>query len=151
MICQTCGAAIPEHVSVCAACGMRVEASMSETRLWAPPAALGLTRVHPGDNVSSEERPMERIIIRHLTGSKANHVDEFPLSDFTELTFGRDPDSGVQFDPQQDDLVSRNHAKVVRDATDTGSFTVIDMGSRNGTYVNKQLINGPTRLVKSVP
>jgi hypothetical protein len=89
---------------------------------------------------------MARIVIRHLTGSKANEIEEFPLQDFTELTLGRDPSSMIQYDASRDDLVSRNHAKIMRDGHEGGQFSITDLGSSNGTYVDKVKINGPTRL-----
>ena len=42
-----------------------------------------------------------------------------------------------------DELVSRRHARVV--ASGTGAV-VEDLGSRNGTFANGELIHGPTRL-----
>jgi hypothetical protein len=38
---------------------------------------------------------MERVIFRHISGSKANSVEEFPLADFREVVFGRDPSATV--------------------------------------------------------
>jgi S1-C subfamily serine protease len=90
---------------------------------------------------------MERIVLRHLTGSKANQVEEFPLSHFSELTIGRDPAAVVRYDPDRDDLVGRQHAKIVRDASDPTQFMIVDTASRNGTFVNKQRIVGSARIM----
>jgi len=90
---------------------------------------------------------MERIVIRHLNGSKANQVEEFPLEDFKELKIGRNPDSGVKYDPSQDDLVSRAHAVIQQDTADTTKFTITDLNSTNGTYVNKRRISGTVRIM----
>lgn len=89
---------------------------------------------------------MERIVLRHLTGSKANQVEEFPLSRHSELTIGRDPSSVIRYDPDRDDLVGRLHAKIVKDAIDPTQFAIVDMSSRNGTFVNKQRIVGSARI-----
>lgn len=89
---------------------------------------------------------MQRIIIRHLSGSKANQVEEFPLNHFNELVFGRDPSSSVKYDPDRDDLVGRQHARIAPDPKDATQFTVTDLNSRNGTYVNKQRITDSTRI-----
>jgi pSer/pThr/pTyr-binding forkhead associated (FHA) protein len=89
---------------------------------------------------------MKRIILRHLSGSKANQVEEFSLDQFKELSIGRDPSSSVRYDPQRDDLVSRQHAKIAPDASDPTQFTITDLNSRNGTYVNKQRITGSVRI-----
>lgn len=84
---------------------------------------------------------MERVILRHLKGSKASQVEEFPLEQFSELVLGRDPNSNIRFDPEKDDLVGRQHARVVRDTTD-GRFKVVDLNSRNGTFLNKLRVVG---------
>jgi serine protease Do len=89
---------------------------------------------------------MERIVLRHLNGSKSNQVEEFPLHLFNELVFGRDPSSTVKYDPDRDDLVGRQHAKIVRDPADAAQFMITDLGSRNGTFVNKQRIVGAAKV-----
>jgi serine protease Do len=89
---------------------------------------------------------MERIVLRHLSGSKANQVEEFPLSQFNELIIGRDPSSTVKYDPDRDDLVGRQHARVTRDTLNPNEFLVTDLGSRNGTFVNKQRIVGTAKV-----
>ncbi|HEY6329287.1 MAG TPA: trypsin-like peptidase domain-containing protein [Blastocatellia bacterium] len=90
---------------------------------------------------------MERIVLRHLSGSKANQVEEFPLNHIQELTFGRDPASVVKYDPDRDDLVGRQQAKISQDPTDPTQFTISDLNSRNGTYVNKQRIVGSAKIM----
>ncbi|MCS6859959.1 MAG: trypsin-like peptidase domain-containing protein [Abditibacteriales bacterium] len=89
---------------------------------------------------------MQRIILRHLSGSKANQVEEFSLDQFKELIAGRDPSATVKYDPTHDDLVSRQHAKIMPDENDPTQFVIVDLNSRNGTYVNKQRIVGSARL-----
>lgn len=89
---------------------------------------------------------MERIVLKHLSGSKANQRDDIPLAHFKELTIGRDPSNAIKYDPDRDDLVGRQHAKIVRDPVDPSQFSIIDLNSRNGTFVNKQRINGATRI-----
>ena len=90
---------------------------------------------------------MERIVLRHLSGSKANQVEEFPLAHFKDLVAGRDPSATVKYDPDRDDLVGRQHAKIAQDPADPTQFTITDLNSRNGTYLNKQRIVGSARLV----
>lgn len=85
---------------------------------------------------------MQRIIFRHLSGSKANQVEEFPADSSNELIFGRDDAAQVKYDPARDDLVSRQHAKVVRDPSSPGAYFIEDLGSRNGTFLNKQRLTG---------
>src|SRR5437588_8889867 len=89
---------------------------------------------------------MERIVLRHLSGSKANQVEEFPIAHFRELIFGRDPSSSVKYDPNTDDLVGRQHARIVQDPGDPTQFTITDLNSRNGTFVNRQRIVGSVKV-----
>ena len=89
---------------------------------------------------------MERIVLKHLSGSKANQVEEFPLNHVKELVLGRDPSSTVKYDPDRDDLVGRQHAKITQDPNDPSQFIIADLSSRNGTFVNRQRISGTTRL-----
>src|SRR5918998_4656572 len=89
---------------------------------------------------------MERIVLKHLTGSKANQVEEFPLNHVKELILGRDPSSTVKYDPDRDDLVGRQHAKITQDPNDPSQFIVSDLNSRNGTFVNRQRITGTVRV-----
>jgi serine protease Do len=89
---------------------------------------------------------MERIVLRHLSGSKANQVEEFPLSHFNELIFGRDSSATVKYDPDRDDLVGRQHAKLIRDSSDPTRFSLTDLNSRNGTFINKQRITGTAQI-----
>lgn len=90
---------------------------------------------------------MERVILRHLKGSKSGTTEEFPLDSITELTLGRDPIAQVRFDPDKDDLVGRQHARIVRDDNDPVRFSLVDLNSRNGTFLNNLRIVGKLPLV----
>ena len=59
-----------------------------------------------------------------------------------ELTIGRDPDCDVWLDAPG---VSRRHARIRTDAN--GDVVLEDSRSTNGTYVRKERISGPTRLI----
>jgi serine protease Do len=89
---------------------------------------------------------MERVVLRHVSGSKANQLEEFPLDGVRELTIGRDPSADIRYDPERDDLVGRQHAKLVHDPQDRYKFTLVDLGSRNGTYLNKGRISGSVAI-----
>jgi len=89
---------------------------------------------------------MERMIIKHLSGSKSNQVEEFALRHHNELVFGRDTSATVKYDPDRDDLVGRQHAKISRDPSDPNSFLLTDLNSTNGTFHNKQRVTGTVRL-----
>ena len=60
------------------------------------------------------------------------------LLDEDEVTVGRDPRADILLD---DSTVSRQHAVFRRE---NGAYTVIDAGSLNGTYVNRQRLDKAT-------
>jgi len=86
---------------------------------------------------------MQKIILNHQLGSKANQTEIIAVSD-TEINFGRDDTCQVIFDSEQDDLVSRIHCKI--DVKDGKQFLLTDLGSRNGTFVNNSKISSITEL-----
>lgn len=85
---------------------------------------------------------MQKIIIKHLKGSKANQTEMFELP-FTELVLGRDSAANIKFDPEKDDLVGRSHAKIIHEGD---HFKLADLNSRNGTFVNGKRIQDPVVL-----
>ena len=89
---------------------------------------------------------MEKLLLRHLKGSKAGETETFALSAYPDLLIGRDPAAAVRFDPAQDDLVGRQHARITRDAPDATTFTLSDLDSRNGTFLNKQRVTGKVAI-----
>ncbi len=89
---------------------------------------------------------MERMIIKHSSGSKANQVEEFPLHHYNELVLGRDTSSTVKYDADRDDLVGRQHARISRDPSDPNGFVIEDTASRNGTFLNGQKLTGSQKI-----
>jgi len=94
------------------------------------------------------DKPNTQIIIRHIAGAKINRIDPFALADTTEITFGREASSTVTFDSPKDDVVSRRHA-VLRVKNDGGapSFSIEDLKSSNGTFVNGEKISSEHELL----
>jgi hypothetical protein len=89
---------------------------------------------------------MERIVIAHLGGPKANQEEKFPLSDFKEITIGRDPSSSVRYGEDPKTVVSRQHVRITRNIALPSQFFITDLDSRNGTFVNGQRIVGTISL-----
>jgi len=85
-----------------------------------------------------------RILIKNIGKPKGGQTEAFSAGQHSELTIGRDPSCDVKFDPN-DDLVSRRHAKITK-VNDVPEYTIADLGSRNGTLVNKRRIFEPTKL-----
>ncbi|MEP6747704.1 MAG: trypsin-like peptidase domain-containing protein [Bacteroidota bacterium] len=88
---------------------------------------------------------IERFVIRHTAGSKNNQVEEFDFQK-NELTIGRVSGSDIQFDPEKEVVVSREHGKIVKESTDPPRFSITDNNSRNGIFVNKTRIKGNASL-----
>jgi len=88
-----------------------------------------------------------RIVIRHLSGSKVNQIDQFDLAGLQQITLGRDPKSTVAFDPQRDDTVSRRHAEIRVKNDKELYFRLADLNSSNGTMLNGERIGGEVELL----
>ena len=89
---------------------------------------------------------MEYIALNHLSGSKANQEDRFPLDQFKEIILGRDPSATVSFDEVAEAMVGRSHARITWTLALPYLFFITDLNSRNGTFVNQQRISGATAL-----
>lgn len=90
---------------------------------------------------------MLRIRVRFLSGSKEGTVEVFPTARYDCLYFGRDPSCDVRFHPEQDQMVSRNHAVLEwRGQEDSSQFRVLisDLLSSNGTFLNDRPVREAT-------
>ena len=77
------------------------------------------------------ERTGAALVIRS-GGGRAG--ESFPMEE-DRIAIGRSPDAGVFLD---DVTVSRYHAEILRHPG--GDYTIRDLGSLNGTYVNRERI-----------
>jgi serine protease Do len=89
---------------------------------------------------------IKNFVIRYTAGAKINQVEEFDFNAHNELTLGRSADSDIQFDPEIDTVVSREHGKIVKNSTDPMSFSLVDNNSRNGLFLNKTKVSGTHKL-----
>ena len=132
--CPECGFDNAEGANFCSRCG----ANLSAAREKAPPAAPAtgtyridetgeLVPVDVGDVVADEGAAL---VIRAGGGRVG---ESFPLN-ADRMTIGRRPDSNIFLD---DVTVSRDHALLVRRS---GDYYLDDLGSLNGTYVNRHRI-----------
>jgi len=81
-----------------------------------------------------------------MGGVRIHQTDEFLTEGFKEIIAGRDESSSIRFDPDREDLVSRNHLKIYADPASPSGFFITDLQSRNGTFLNSQRISAPTRI-----
>ena len=158
--CTQCGHQNPEGSRFCSQCGSRLEAASSASAepaagASAPagesPSEMTSTITFGGTLPDAEQRAAADE--RSLNDSDAAAVDALPvgsallvvqrgpssgsrfLLDTEVVSAGRHPDSEIFLD---DVTVSRRHAEFRRTAE---GFTVADVGSLNGTYVNRDRID----------
>lgn len=134
VFCHHCGHRNPEGVNFCSSCGNALASGEDATVTLRPvehgesaeenpsvtagevPHGSGVLVVTRGPNVGA----------RHLLGEGVTQA-------------GRHPDSDIFLD---DITVSRRHAEFTQE--EGGTFAIADVGSLNGTYVNRERIDKTT-------
>lgn len=133
MFCHNCGHRNPSAANFCSSCGAALEhpGDTTTTVTIAPVEAAG----DVGDDdihVSLDDLPEGGGMLVVKRGPNAG--SRFLLD--TDVTrAGRHPDSDIFLD---DITVSRRHAEFARGAS---GYTVKDVGSLNGTYLNRERID----------
>jgi hypothetical protein len=125
--CPECGFQNLEAAQYCEKCGALLipdDASGSETTLSIAP--------------SREEEPLSSILpaegMAIIVRSGGGRAGEAYVLERDRLTIGRSPDSDIFLD---DVTVSRRHAVLAREGA---GFSIEDLGSLNGTFVNRHRI-----------
>ena len=147
--CTACGTQNPDDARFCAQCGNRLTVPGS-TPGSAAPAAEGpgestTTIAINADKTETSDRQLNPVDAAAVDALPSGHallvVQRGPgsgsrfLLDQDVVTAGRHPDSEIFLD---DVTVSRRHAEFHRSGE---TFTVSDVGSLNGTYVNRDRID----------
>ena len=139
--CPGCGEANPETARFCSQCGTPLTRAAAERATAGETTSMIFTGAEATDAEPGDESAADTSVIDALPPNTAllvvkrgpNAGSRFLLdSDLTEV--GRRPDSDIFLD---DVTVSRRHAEFYRHA---GRFAVRDVGSLNGTYVNRERI-----------
>ena len=86
-----------------------------------------------------------KIKIKHQTGSKTGQVEEFAIS-AGDLKIGRGNNCRIQYDPDIDDIVSREHAAISVDNKEADTFWIEDFNSSNGLFVNNKQVWGKVKI-----
>ena len=144
-VCTVCGTQNPDDARFCAQCGNRLQSP--------PPAPEGDPSGESTATINLNAADKSETSDRQLNAVDAAAVDALP-SGHALLVVQRGPGSGSRFLLDQDVIaagrhpeseiflddvtVSRRHAEFHRDGD---SFTVSDVGSLNGTYVNRDRID----------
>jgi len=132
--CPECGFQNPEAANYCSKCGallVKDEVGAETTQTYTP------------EELADEEGPLDDIaaegpalVVRSGGGRAGEHFS--PQAERT--TIGRSPDNDIFLD---DVTVSRKHAVLVQS---NGEFRIEDLGSLNGTFVNRRRIDSAARL-----
>jgi pSer/pThr/pTyr-binding forkhead associated (FHA) protein len=146
--CTACGKQNPDDARFCSQCGTRLVGA--DTNAPPEPEASGETTATiaigmGGDKVDTADRQLNPVDAAAVDALPAGHallvVQRGPgsgsrfLLDADVVKAGRHPDSEIFLD---DVTVSRRHAEFHRSGE---TFTVSDVGSLNGTYVNRDRID----------
>ena len=129
-----CGFQNPESANSCSKCG---------ALLVTDEGGAETTQTYTPEEIADEEGPLDEIaaegpalVVRSGGGRAGEHF--IPQGDRT--TIGRSPDNDIFLD---DVTVSRKHAVVLQSG---GELRIEDLGSLNGTFVNRRRIDAATRL-----
>jgi pSer/pThr/pTyr-binding forkhead associated (FHA) protein len=152
--CTACGKQNPDDARFCSQCGTRLVtdtppaqgAPQAAAPLEEPPADATATIAFGGpEKVDSSDRALSPVDAAAVDALPVGHallvVQRGPgagnrfLLDLDLVTAGRHPESEIFLD---DVTVSRRHAEFIRSGAD---FSVRDVGSLNGTYVNRDRID----------
>jgi pSer/pThr/pTyr-binding forkhead associated (FHA) protein len=146
--CPRCGQQNPEDGRFCTRCGTALTSSDTPPQNQSLDAtstmALGAIEEPSTDTADSVADSHARAVEALPAGSALLVVRRGPnagsrfLLDENVTTAGRHPESDIFLD---DVTVSRRHAEFRRDG---GTFSVRDVGSLNGTYVNRERIETAT-------
>src|SRR5687767_3132352 len=130
MYCTNCGHRNPEGSNFCSSCGSALaDASGAETTITFMAGEFDAD-LEEEIHISPEELEGGRGVLIVKRGPNAG--SKFFL-DTDATTIGRHPDSNIFLD---DITVSRRHAEIRRN----DGFSLHDVGSLNGTYVNKDRV-----------
>ena len=132
MYCTNCGHRNPEGSNFCSSCGhpLSAEGVPGDTTITFQPGELE-TDLDEEIHISPEELEGGRGVLIVKRGPNAG--SKFDL-DTDETTIGRHQDSDIFLD---DITVSRKHAEIRRERD---GFYLSDVGSLNGTYVNRERV-----------
>ena len=131
MLCARCGHQNPEDARFCSSCGAPLGAAENEE------TTLTLSAVEAATEEDELESYLDGLpagvgllVVRQGPNAGSSYRLEAPAT-----AIGRHPDSEIFLD---DITVSRRHVVVERDAD---GYTLRDVGSLNGTYVNRKRVD----------
>jgi hypothetical protein len=131
VLCARCGHQNQEEARFCSSCGSPLGAADSEE------TTLTLSAVEAANEEDELERYLAELppgvgmlVVRHGPNAGSSY-----RLDKAETTIGRHPDSDIFLD---DITVSRRHVVIEKRSA---GYTLRDVGSLNGTYVNRKRVD----------
>jgi hypothetical protein len=132
--CPECGFQNSESANYCSKCGallVKDEGGAETTQTYTP------------EEIADEDGPLDEIAAEGpalVVRSGGGRAGEYFSPRAERTTIGRSPDNDIFLD---DVTVSRKHAVLVQSS---GVIQIEDLGSLNGTFVNRRRIDSATRL-----
>jgi pSer/pThr/pTyr-binding forkhead associated (FHA) protein len=132
--CPECGFQNPEAANYCSKCGallVKDEPGGETTQSFTP------------EELADEDGPLEELATEGpalVVRSGGGRAGEYFTPQSERTTIGRSPDCSIFLD---DVTVSRKHAVLIEH---DGEVSIEDLGSLNGTFVNRRRIEAATRL-----
>ncbi len=132
VFCHNCGHRNPEGVNFCSSCGHALLADGDDATIT----------LHPvDDSEAAEEQPDVTLVeVPHGAGvlvvTRGPNIGTRYLLADTVVRAGRHPESDIFLD---DITVSRRHVEI--SPAGGGTYALRDVGSLNGTYVNRERID----------
>ena len=131
VFCNNCGHRNSLGSSYCSSCGAVLQrGSIDHTTItFHPVNPVDPNELDVPGGIEGVESPIAVLVVRPGPKAGSRYAIDSP-----SLSVGRHPESDIFLD---DITVSRRHAEIV---TTENRFEVVDAGSLNGTYVNRQRI-----------
>ncbi|GAA4718712.1 FHA domain-containing protein [Nocardioides conyzicola] len=143
--CTVCGTQNPDDARFCAQCGNRLQTAQPVPDAEPSGESTATISIGAADKAETSDRQLNAVDAAAVDALPSGHallvVQRGPgsgsrfLLDQDVVSAGRHPESEIFLD---DVTVSRRHAEFHRQGD---SFTVSDVGSLNGTYVNRDRID----------
>ena len=134
VFCSNCGHRNPSGVNFCSSCGAALAPNSDTTISFIPEESTGeVGEVELGLEVGELAAGAGVLVVKRGPNSGSKFVLDGELT-----KVGRHPESDIFLD---DITVSRRHAEFARGPS---GYTVRDVGSLNGTYVNRERIDETT-------
>ncbi len=131
VFCHNCGHRNPEGVNFCSSCGHALLSDGDDATIT----------LHQTDDTETEEHADVTLVeVPHGAGvlvvTRGPNIGSRYLLEDKVVRAGRHPESDIFLD---DITVSRRHVEIA--PAEGGAYTIRDVGSLNGTYVNRERID----------